>query len=190
MSSSSAMGRRYKEFFISSQLAESALFPGLAAAAPGSTRRFERRRNQKVRCTVLAEIVALSAIGNVPDRIVRIRMPVNQFNREGYSQMKKSITLSLVLATSLGLAACGEKAADEAAPAAEDTATVEGAADGAMEAAEGAADATAAAADATANAAGDAAAAANTAADKASEAADAAKEATDAAKGAMEEAKK
>ena len=65
--------------------------------------------------------------------------------------MKKSITLSLVLATSLGLAACGEKAADEAAPAAEDTATVEGAADGAMEAAEGAADATAAAADATAN---------------------------------------
>ena len=29
--------------------------------------------------------------------------------------MKKSITLSLVLAASMGLAACGEKAADDAA---------------------------------------------------------------------------
>ena len=55
--------------------------------------------------------------------------------------MKKSITLSLVLAATMGLAACGEKAADDAAttetPATE---TVEGAADGAMQAAEGAAD--------------------------------------------------
>ena len=91
--------------------------------------------------------------------------------------MKKSITMSLVLAASLGLAACGEKAADDAAVTTEDTATVEGAADGAMEAAEGAADAAAA---------GDAA----TATDKAAEAAGAAQEATDAAKGAMEEAKK
>ena len=57
--------------------------------------------------------------------------------------MKKSITMSLVLAASLGLAACGEKAADDAAVTTEDTATVEGAADGAMEAAEGAADAAA-----------------------------------------------
>ena len=58
--------------------------------------------------------------------------------------MKKSITMSLVLAASLGLAACGEKAADDTAAATEDAAaTVEGAADGAMEAAEGAADAAA-----------------------------------------------
>src|SRR3546814_8203495 len=69
-------------------------------------------------------------------------------NREGYSHMKKSITLSLVLAASMGLAACAEKAADDTAATTEDAAaTVEGAADGAMEAAEGAADATAAAAD-------------------------------------------
>ena len=59
--------------------------------------------------------------------------------------MKKSITLSLVLAASMGLAACGEKAADNSAATTEDAATVEGAADGAMEAAEGAADAAAAA---------------------------------------------
>src|SRR3546814_10765679 len=59
-------------------------------------------------------------------------------NREGYSHMKKSITLSLVLAASMGLAACAEKAADDTAATTEDAAaTVEGAADGAMEAAEG-----------------------------------------------------
>ena len=56
--------------------------------------------------------------------------------------MKKSITLSLVLAASMGLAACAEKAADDTAATTEDAAaTVEGAADGAMEAAEGAAEA-------------------------------------------------
>src|SRR3546814_8903775 len=76
--------------------------------------------------------------------MLRIRMPVDQFHQEGYSHMKKSITLSLVLAASLGLAACGEKAADDTAATTEDTAaTVEGAADGAMDAASGAADAAA-----------------------------------------------
>ncbi|WP_374524695.1 hypothetical protein [Sphingopyxis sp.] len=120
-------------------------------------------------------------------------MPVDQFNREGYSHMKKSITLSLVLAATMGLAACGEKAADNAAttetPAPE--ATTEGAADGAMQAAEGAADAAATAKDAATDA-GAAAAAGDTAAatDKAAEAAGAAKEATDQAKAAVDAAKK
>ncbi len=90
--------------------------------------------------------------------------------------MKKTITLSLVLAASLGLAACGEKKADEAATT-EATAEPEAAADGAMDAAAGAADAAAA---------GDTAAAT----DKAAEAADAAKAAAGEAKTAVEEAKK
>src|SRR3546814_21068062 len=67
-------------------------------------------------------------------------MPVDQFHQEGYSHMKKSITLSLALAASLGLAACGEKAADNAATT-DDTTPVEGAADGAMDAASDATDA-------------------------------------------------
>ena len=121
-------------------------------------------------------------------------MPVDQFNREGYSHMKKSITLSLVLAATMGLAACGEKAADNAATTTETPApeaTTEGAADGAMQAAEGAADAAATAKDA-ATEAGDAAAAGDAAkaGDKAAEAAGAAKEATDAAKAAVDAAKK
>jgi hypothetical protein len=115
----------------------------------------------------------------------------DQFNREGYSHMKKSITLSLVLAASLGLAACGEKKADEAAaPEATTEATTEGAADGAMDAAAGAADATAAAAGEAADAAAATADKAGEAADKAGEAAKAATEATDAAKAATDAAKK
>ena len=86
--------------------------------------------------------------------------------------MKKSITLSLVLAASMGLAACGDKKAEEAPATTEEVATPEAAADGAMDAAAGAADK------------------AGAAADKAGEAAKAATEATDAAKGALEEAKK
>jgi hypothetical protein len=121
----------------------------------------------------------------------RLRNATDQFNREGYSHMKKSITLSLVLAASLGLAACGEKKADEAAtPEATTEATTEGAADGAMDAAAGAADATAAAAGEAADAATGAADKAGEAADKAGEAAKAATEATDAAKAAVDAAKK
>ncbi|MGQ3101170.1 MAG: hypothetical protein ACT6Q5_06375 [Sphingopyxis solisilvae] len=140
---------------------------------------------KKPRCAVFCEGVNLAAIGMIGDRSVPV--PVDQFKSRGVSHMKKSITLSLVLAASMGLAACGEKAADDTAATTEDAATVEGAADGAMEAAEGAADA-AAAADGAADAAaaGDAA----TATDKAAEASAAAQEAADAAKGAMEEAKK
>ncbi|MBL0916481.1 MAG: hypothetical protein IBJ13_13515, partial [Sphingopyxis sp.] len=55
--------------------------------------------------------------------------------------MKKSITLSLVLAASMSLAACGEKKAEEAATTDAPAETVAGAADVAMQAAEGAADA-------------------------------------------------
>src|SRR3546814_17627778 len=62
-------------------------------------------------------------------------------NREGYSHMKKSITLSLVLAASMGLAACAEKAADDPAATPQDAAApVEGAAARACEGAEGAAE--------------------------------------------------
>jgi predicted small lipoprotein YifL len=145
---------------------------------------------EKGRCTPFAERLFLRVIGIFRDRSVPV--PVDLFKPRGVSQMKKSITMSLVLAASLGLAACGEKAADDTAVATDDAAaTVEGAADGAMEAAEGAADA-AATAGAAAEGAADAAAAGDTAvaADKAAEATDAAKEAADAAKGAMEEAKK
>jgi hypothetical protein len=156
--------------------------PGLTPKHPGP--------REKGRCTPFAERLFLRVIGIFRDRSVPV--PVDLFKPRGVSQMKKSITMSLVLAASLGLAACGEKAADDTAAATEDAAaTVEGAADGAMEAAEGAADA-AATAGAAAEGAADAAAAgdAATATDKAAEAAGAAQEATDAAKGAMEEAKK
>lgn len=82
--------------------------------------------------------------------------------------MKKSIVLSFVLAASMGLAACGEKAADEAANA-------EALADNTMEAVSNEAMGDAA------NAAGSAAEAATNAADAASSAADAAKAAAGAA---------
>lgn len=85
--------------------------------------------------------------------------------------MKKSIVLSFVLAASMGLAACGEKAADEAANA-------EALADNTMEAVSN--EAMGAVEDA-ANAAGSAADAATNAADAASTAADAAKDAAGAA---------
>jgi hypothetical protein len=85
--------------------------------------------------------------------------------------MKKSIVLSFVLAASMGLAACGEKAADEAANA-------EAMADNTMEAVSN--EAMGAVGDA-ANAAGSAAEAATNAADAASSAADAAKAAAGAA---------
>ena len=85
--------------------------------------------------------------------------------------MKKSIVLSFVLAASMGLAACGEKAADEAANA-------EALADNTMEAVSN--EAMGAVEDA-ANAAGSAAEAATNAADAASTAADAAKDAAGAA---------
>jgi hypothetical protein len=85
--------------------------------------------------------------------------------------MKKSIVLSFVLAASMGLAACGEKAADEAANA-------EALADNTMEAVSN--EAMGAVGDA-ANAAGSAAEAATNAADAASSAADAAKAAAGAA---------
>jgi len=85
--------------------------------------------------------------------------------------MKKSIVLSFVLAASMGLAACGEKAADEAANA-------EALADNTMEAVSN--DAMGVVEDAT-NAAGSAAEAATNAADAASTAADAAKDAAGAA---------
>jgi len=88
--------------------------------------------------------------------------------------MKKSIVLSFVLAASMSLAACGEKAADEAANA-------EALADNTMEAvsneAMGAAESAANAADAAAGAATNAADAASTAADAAKDAAGAAAEA-------------
>ena len=88
--------------------------------------------------------------------------------------MKKSIVLSFVLAASMGLAACGEKAADEAANA-------EALADNTMEAvtneAMGAAETAANAADAAAGAATNAADAASSAADAAKSAAGAAAEA-------------
>ncbi len=85
--------------------------------------------------------------------------------------MKKSIVLSFVLAASMGLAACGEKAADEAANA-------EAMADNTMESVTNEA---LGAVDEAANAAGSAAEAATNAADAASTAADAAKDAAGAA---------
>ena len=55
--------------------------------------------------------------------------------------MKKSITLSLVLAASMGLAACAEKAADDTAATTEDAAaTVEGTVNAAGEAVDKAGD--------------------------------------------------
>jgi hypothetical protein len=188
MSISSLMGTHIK---ISLYAVNQCLLPYFSHAGPDPMRFAPKHPGprEKGRCTPFAERLFLRVIGIFRDRSVPV--PVDQFKPRGVSQMKKSITMSLVLAASLGLAACGEKAADDAAVTTEDAATVEGAADGAMEAAEGAADA-AATAGAAAEGAADAAAAGDTAvaADKATEAADAAKEAADAAKGAMEEAKK
>lgn len=87
--------------------------------------------------------------------------------------MKKSIVLSLVLATSMGLAACGEKPAEEAANAADAMATevvdgAENAADASMNAA---GDAMANGADAMANGADAMAAGAEAAKDSAVDAA-------------------
>ena len=58
--------------------------------------------------------------------------------------MNKSLALSLVIAASLGLAACGQEAVENAVNEAENAAvTAENAADDAMNAAENATDATA-----------------------------------------------
>ena len=101
----------------------------------------------------------------------------------GFKPMKKSIVLSFVLAASMGLAACGQKA-EEAANAADATATeavegAENAADAAMDAAGNATDAANTATDAAGNAVDAAANAAGTAA------AGAVNAAADAAKNAM-----
>jgi len=101
---------------------------------------------EKGRCAPLGEGVILRAIGNSKGSIWF--HAGRSVNREGYSQMKKSITLSLVLATSLGLAACGEKAADEAATT--DAPAAEAVAEEGADAAAAGADAAAAGADAAA----------------------------------------
>jgi hypothetical protein len=90
----------------------------------------------------------------------------------GYKPMKKSVVLSFVLAASMGLAACGQKA-EEAANATDAMATE--AVEGAENAADAAMDAAGNATDAAANVATDAAG--NAAAGAVNAAADAAKNA-------------